>query len=281
MKSIPELVEGQMNFDSSACISPCISPTDNLCKRRNETSVSISSQSKILLHGSSPTQYEVHGSNKTTDTLLNVPSKSSCSIDNRVFIEDIDEKDSIMDQPQRGAKRRLLYTGDVREDTVSTPSSKKIMQNLTNIPTSSTNSCPIDNRVFIEDIGIDEKENVIDQPKQGTKRRLFYPGDVREDEVLTPRSSKKFIQNLKSTINKKRRQLQNLHQKKRRAIKRISTLKSLVKELTRKNLVSENALESLKVLGCTFTSCVRQTMFVSFVSLDVQSFTLCVRLVFV
>lgn len=114
------------------------------------------------------------------------------------------------------------------------------------LPTPSKNPCPIDNRVSIEDL--DENENTFDQPRRGTKRRLFYPGDVREDEELTPRSSKKFIQNLKATVNKKRRLLQKLHQKKRRATKRISTLKSLVKELTQKNLVSENALEALKVL---------------------------------
>lgn len=101
-----------------------------------------------------------------------------------------------------------------------------------------------DNRVFIEDI--DEKDEFINT-NRGTKRRLYYPGDVKDDVDLTPRSSKKFIRNLKRTVTKQRVKIQTLNKRKRRALSRISTLKSLVNDLKRKNLVSENALESLKV----------------------------------
>lgn len=112
--------------------------------------------------------------------------------------------------------------------------------------------------MFIEDI--DDNNELIDPPKRETKRRLCYPGDVRENEHLTPRTSKKYIRNLKATVKKQRVKIQNLNKKNRRALRRISSLKSLVSELKRRNLVSENALESLKVLDCTLKCVVKQCL---------------------
>lgn len=148
--------------------------------------------------------------------------------------------------------------------------------NISFEPTPLTNCPLLDNRVFIEDVNVESIDQSdggrngslnyhIDvqtigcstptnhQPKRATKRRLNYPGDVREDEDLTPRSSKKFIRNLKATVTKQRLKLKNLYQKKRRATKRISSLKSLVSVLKQRNLVTENALESLKVLRKCFS----------------------------
>lgn len=66
---------------------------------------------------------------------------------------------------------------------------------------------------------IGDKNESINLPARGTKRRLCYPGDVKENENLTPRSSKKFIRNLKMTVTKQRTKIHNLHKRKRRALK--------------------------------------------------------------
>lgn len=52
-------------------------------------------------------------------------------------------------------------------------------------PASPTTPCLVNIRVTV----IPEGKKVIDSQKQGTKRRLAYPGDVRENKDLTPRSS--------------------------------------------------------------------------------------------
>lgn len=114
----------------------------------------------------------------------------------------------------------------------------------------SKNSCSADNRTDVEN-------ELMHSPIRSAKRRLRYPGDVKENEDLTPRSSKKFIRNLKTTVKKQRIKIQGLNKTKRRAYKRISTLKSLVNDLKKKNLVSENALESLKVFGFTMERVVK------------------------
>ncbi|XP_037051397.1 uncharacterized protein LOC119085186 [Bradysia coprophila] len=108
-----------------------------------------------------------------------------------------------------------------------------------------TNLYAVDNRVFIEDIA--EKTTPSHPSKNGTKRRLRYPGDVRDDEYLTPRSSKKCIRILKKTVRQQRVKIRNLNRKKQRASRRITTLQCLVRDLRQKNMVSESALESLKV----------------------------------
>ncbi|KAJ6648153.1 DNA transposase THAP9 [Pseudolycoriella hygida] len=114
----------------------------------------------------------------------------------------------------------------------------------------------------------------IDTIRRGTKRRLCYPGDVQEVEDLTPRSCKKFIRSLQKTAKKPRVKIKNLHRKRRRAVRRIVSLQCLVRKLKRKNLISENALESLKLQDDSLMQKIKVGKINNQFPADVRSFAL-------
>lgn len=84
-------------------------------------------------------------------------------------------------------------------------------------------------------------------PKTTRNRRLFYAGDIDDDTHLTPKSSKKFITSLRKTVISQRKKLKTGAQKVRRQNIKLQSLKSVLQDLKKKNMISENALELLQV----------------------------------
>lgn len=70
------------------------------------------------------------------------------------------------------------------------------------------------------------------RPKK--KKRLIYPGDVRDDEELGEQSAQKYISVLRKTVMDQRKQTKTLMQQNRRYQQRVSKLKSLLKDLIEK-----------------------------------------------
>lgn len=80
------------------------------------------------------------------------------------------------------------------------------------------------------------------KPKK--KKRLIYPGDVRDDEELGEQSAQKYIAVLRKTVMDQRKQTKTLMQQNRRYQQRVSKLKSLLKDLIEKTKTGHYLIES-------------------------------------
>lgn len=98
---------------------------------------------------------------------------------------------------------------------------------------------------------MNESQPYVSTPKP-RPRRLRYPGDVNSDTELTPKSSTKYIASLKKAVNQRSRKIKLTAQKVRRQHKRILSLKCLLQDLRKKNMISENAVELLQVYCCDY-----------------------------
>lgn len=79
-----------------------------------------------------------------------------------------------------------------------------------------------------------------------TPRSKFrYPGDVKRD--LTPKSANRGLEVCQTNISMLRSKIKVLKAKNLRHIRRISSLKSLLKELKNKFALSDHAAESIEV----------------------------------
>ncbi|KYN50007.1 hypothetical protein ALC62_00034, partial [Cyphomyrmex costatus] len=74
-----------------------------------------------------------------------------------------------------------------------------------------------------------------------------YVGDITAQHLSTPEKAQRVLKIAKDTIARQRRKIKSLQQCRNRLIIRITTLKSLVKHLEQKNLLTELAAEHLKV----------------------------------
>jgi len=74
-----------------------------------------------------------------------------------------------------------------------------------------------------------------------------YIGDITAQHLSTPRKAQRALKIARDTIARQQRKIKSLQQCRNRLITRITTLKSLVKHLKQKNLLTEVAAEHLKV----------------------------------
>jgi len=74
-----------------------------------------------------------------------------------------------------------------------------------------------------------------------------YIGDITAQHLSTPRKAQRVLKIAKDTIARQQRKIKSLQQCRNRLVTRITTLKSLVKHLEQKNLLTEVAAEHLKV----------------------------------
>lgn len=86
--------------------------------------------------------------------------------------------------------------------------------------------------------------------KTPEKKTLRYPGDIKDG--ISPKSALKGIRLCKKVIIRQRKQIKVLRAKHRRHIKRITSLKALLKELKNKFSLSEHANESIQVSSFYF-----------------------------
>jgi len=74
-----------------------------------------------------------------------------------------------------------------------------------------------------------------------------YVGDIRSPHLATPRRAKRTLALARGVIDKLKRTIKTLQQSRNRLYARIKNMKDLVKELKKKNLISESAFDSLTV----------------------------------
>jgi len=74
-----------------------------------------------------------------------------------------------------------------------------------------------------------------------------YVGDIRSPHLATPRRAKRTLALARGVIDKQKRTIKTLQQSRNRLYARIKNMKDLVKELKKKNLISESAFDSLTV----------------------------------
>ncbi|KYN14918.1 hypothetical protein ALC57_12858, partial [Trachymyrmex cornetzi] len=74
-----------------------------------------------------------------------------------------------------------------------------------------------------------------------------YVGDICTPHLSTPRRAKRAVALAKRVLAQRTRTIKTLQQSQNRLNTRIKCMKDLVSELKRKNLISENAFDSLMV----------------------------------
>lgn len=80
------------------------------------------------------------------------------------------------------------------------------------------------------------------------KRTIRYPGDINEDEEMSPKTAKRNVTLCKQKIKSQAKTIYKLKQTVRRQKKQIETLKELLKNLKTKFSLSSHAVQSIEVL---------------------------------
>ncbi|XP_011859041.1 PREDICTED: leiomodin-2-like [Vollenhovia emeryi] len=74
-----------------------------------------------------------------------------------------------------------------------------------------------------------------------------YVGDIRTPHLATPRRAKRAIALTRRVIGQHKKTIKSLQQSRNRLRARIKSMKDLLTELKRKNLISESAFDNLMV----------------------------------
>jgi len=83
-------------------------------------------------------------------------------------------------------------------------------------------------------VSADKPETFSEISKQMKRKRVCFPGDVRDDDELAEESAQKYIAVLRKSVNDYRMEKKTLLQRNRRYRGRIATLKTLLKDLVEK-----------------------------------------------
>ncbi|KAJ8933504.1 hypothetical protein NQ314_013969 [Rhamnusium bicolor] len=132
------------------------------------------------------------------------------------------------------ANKELNICSLVSEIYVCKPNTaSKHIPDLSDLPTSNTND-----------------ECNLQSPCTPKKRKFVLPrhsGNLTEEDFGTPRKTKRNLQLLKSTIAMKQRRLEMTQQQNRRLKRKIASLKELLSHLHIRNLISEEAEQTIMV----------------------------------
>lgn len=90
----------------------------------------------------------------------------------------------------------------------------------------------------------ESNELLSDSQNAKKRKRLFFAGDVGDDEELGEQSAQKYISVLRKTVMDHRKQTKTLMQRNRRQQQRIDKLKSLLKELVEKTKNGNYVIEA-------------------------------------
>lgn len=80
--------------------------------------------------------------------------------------------------------------------------------------------------------------NVRDIPSTPKARKFFEPryvGEITPADISTPKRARRCLELAKNTIRKKNKKIENLQRQNQRLLKQISSLKSLVTRLRKKD----------------------------------------------
>lgn len=74
-----------------------------------------------------------------------------------------------------------------------------------------------------------------------------YIGDIRSPHLKTPTRARRIMDLVRRTVEEQKKKIDNLQRSIRKHKARIASLRDLVRDLTKRNLISETAAEHLMV----------------------------------